>query len=114
MLPQGKFRAVFPVKCNHDRRLIENILRAGREMRTGLEAGSKAEVRARSSKGCAHQAAEGSCSSRNAVLSTSCPIVSWPCFIQSLLRQRKIRVFSKGVFVWHGARVRMTYHACQC
>ena len=38
----GVFRAVFPVKCNHDRRLISNILQSGRHTRTGLEAGSKA------------------------------------------------------------------------
>jgi arginine decarboxylase-like protein len=38
----GAFRGVFPVKCNHDRRLIVNMLEAGRDSGVGLEAGSKA------------------------------------------------------------------------
>ena len=38
----GPFRAVFPVKCNHDRRLILNMLEAGRDSGVGLECGSKA------------------------------------------------------------------------
>lgn len=38
----GAFRGVFPVKCNHDRRLILNMLEAGRESGVGLECGSKA------------------------------------------------------------------------
>lgn len=33
---------MFPVKCNHDRRLILNMLDAGRGSGVGLEAGSKA------------------------------------------------------------------------
>ncbi len=36
---------LFPVpQCNHDRRLILNILDSGRDKRVGLEAGSKAEL----------------------------------------------------------------------
>ena len=38
----GAFRAAFPVKCNHDRRLILNMLEAGRDSGVGLECGSKA------------------------------------------------------------------------
>jgi arginine decarboxylase-like protein len=38
----GAFRGVFPVKCNHDRRLILNMLEAGRDSGVGLECGSKA------------------------------------------------------------------------
>lgn len=34
----------YPTKCNHDRRLIENLLEAGAAKCAGLEAGSKAEL----------------------------------------------------------------------
>ena len=35
---------MFPVKCNHDRELIDCILEAGRPFKYGLEVGSKAEL----------------------------------------------------------------------
>ncbi|GBG88752.1 hypothetical protein CBR_g48280 [Chara braunii] len=41
---QGHFQGVFPVKCNHERYLVEDIVRFGRPYRFGLEAGSKPEV----------------------------------------------------------------------
>ncbi|GAQ88816.1 arginine decarboxylase [Klebsormidium nitens] len=41
---QGHFQGVFPVKCNHDRYLIEDIVEYGRNFRFGLEAGSKPEL----------------------------------------------------------------------
>jgi arginine decarboxylase-like protein len=41
---QGHFQGVFPVKCNHDRYLIEDIIEYGRKSRFGLEAGSKPEL----------------------------------------------------------------------
>ena len=41
---QGVFSGVFPVKCNHDRALLECILEAGRPFNYGLEVGSRAEL----------------------------------------------------------------------
>lgn len=41
---QGAFRGVFPVKCNPDRRIVEDIITFGKEYHYGLEAGSKPEL----------------------------------------------------------------------
>lgn len=41
---EAHFQGVFPVKCNHDRYLVEDILEYGRQFRFGLEAGSKPEL----------------------------------------------------------------------
>jgi arginine decarboxylase len=41
---QGRYRAVFPIKCNQQRQLVEEILQAGRKHHFGLEAGSKPEL----------------------------------------------------------------------
>lgn len=42
---QNKFQAVFPVKCNHSKELIDSILEYGNPAHNlGLEAGSKAEL----------------------------------------------------------------------
>ena len=35
---------MFPVKCNHDRKVLECVLESGRPFRYGLEVGSKAEM----------------------------------------------------------------------
>ena len=43
-LVQGVYSGVFPVKCNHDRELLECILQAGRPFNYGLEVGSRAEL----------------------------------------------------------------------
>jgi len=40
----GAYRAVYPIKVNQDRRLIEDLLRFGRPYHDGLEAGSKPEL----------------------------------------------------------------------
>ncbi|XP_024375497.1 arginine decarboxylase [Physcomitrium patens] len=40
----GRFQGVFPVKCNPDRYLIEEIVSHGRRINFGLEAGSKPEL----------------------------------------------------------------------
>uniref|UniRef100_A0A7I4E773 Arginine decarboxylase n=1 Tax=Physcomitrium patens TaxID=3218 RepID=A0A7I4E773_PHYPA len=40
----GRFQGVFPVKCNPDRYLIEEIVSHGRYINFGLEAGSKPEL----------------------------------------------------------------------
>lgn len=40
----GRFQGVFPVKCNPDRYLIEEIVSHGRQINFGLEAGSKPEL----------------------------------------------------------------------
>jgi arginine decarboxylase len=40
----GTFQGVFPVKCNPDRYLVEEIVSHGRHMNFGLEAGSKPEL----------------------------------------------------------------------
>ena len=41
---QGVYRGVFPVKCNQQRHLIEDLVRFGRPYQFGLEAGSKPEL----------------------------------------------------------------------
>ncbi len=41
---EGAYRAVYPVKCNQQRQLVEEILAAGRPYHVGLEAGSKPEL----------------------------------------------------------------------
>lgn len=41
---QGIYRGVFPVKCNQQRHLIEDLVRFGRPFQFGLEAGSKPEL----------------------------------------------------------------------
>jgi arginine decarboxylase len=40
----GGYRGVFPVKCNQQRHLVEDLVRFGRPYQFGLEAGSKPEV----------------------------------------------------------------------
>ncbi|MEB3358352.1 MAG: biosynthetic arginine decarboxylase [Synechococcales bacterium] len=40
----GQYRGVFPVKCNQQRHLIEDLVRFGRPHQFGLEAGSKPEL----------------------------------------------------------------------
>ncbi|KAK9843109.1 hypothetical protein WJX74_007147 [Apatococcus lobatus] len=41
---QGSYRGVFPVKCNHDKDLLSNVVSFGQKMGFGLEAGSKPEL----------------------------------------------------------------------
>lgn len=41
---RGVYRGVFPVKCNQQRHLIEELVRFGRPYQFGLEAGSKPEL----------------------------------------------------------------------
>lgn len=41
---QGHFQGVFPVKCNQDRFIVENIVEFGKPFGFGLEAGSKPEL----------------------------------------------------------------------
>ncbi|MDG2615005.1 biosynthetic arginine decarboxylase [Thermoleptolyngbya sichuanensis XZ-Cy5] len=41
---QGVYRGVFPVKCNQQRHLIEDLVRFGKPYQFGLEAGSKPEL----------------------------------------------------------------------
>jgi len=40
----GVYRGVFPVKCNQQRQLLEDVVRFGRPYQFGLEAGSKPEL----------------------------------------------------------------------
>lgn len=40
----GVYRGVFPVKCNQQRQLLEDIVRFGKPYQFGLEAGSKPEL----------------------------------------------------------------------
>ncbi len=40
----GNFQAVFPVKCNQQRHVVEELVSCGRRWHFGLEAGSKAEL----------------------------------------------------------------------
>jgi arginine decarboxylase len=40
----GVYRGVFPVKCNQQRHLVENLVRFGQAYQFGLEAGSKPEL----------------------------------------------------------------------
>ncbi len=40
----GVYKGVFPIKCNHHRHVVEEIVTCGRQWHFGLEAGSKAEL----------------------------------------------------------------------
>ena len=40
----GRYQGVFPVKCNQQRHVIEELIKCGRKWNFGLEAGSKAEL----------------------------------------------------------------------
>ena len=40
----GKYQGVFPVKCNQNRHLLEDLVRYGKPYQFGLEAGSKPEL----------------------------------------------------------------------
>ncbi len=40
----GTYKGVFPVKCNQQRHLVENLVRFGKPYQFGLEAGSKPEL----------------------------------------------------------------------
>ena len=40
----GVYRGVFPVKCNQQRQLLEDVVRFGKPYQFGLEAGSKPEL----------------------------------------------------------------------
>ncbi|WP_413166025.1 biosynthetic arginine decarboxylase [Capilliphycus salinus ALCB114379] len=40
----GSYRGVYPVKCNQERHLIEDLVRFGQPFKLGLEAGSKPEL----------------------------------------------------------------------
>ena len=40
----GKYQGVYPVKCNQQRHVVEELLTCGRKWNFGLEAGSKAEI----------------------------------------------------------------------
>ena len=40
----GRYQGVFPVKCNQQRHVIEELVKCGRRWNFGLEAGSKAEL----------------------------------------------------------------------
>ena len=41
---RGAYRGVFPIKVNHQREVLDELVRAGRGLGMGLEAGSKAEL----------------------------------------------------------------------
>ncbi len=41
---EGQYQGVFPVKCNQQRHVIEELMACGRHWNFGLEAGSKAEL----------------------------------------------------------------------
>ncbi len=41
---QGRYQGVFPVKCNQQRHVVEQLVESGRRWHFGLEAGSKAEL----------------------------------------------------------------------
>ncbi len=41
---KGHYQGVFPIKCNHQRHVIEELMTCGRKWNFGLEAGSKAEL----------------------------------------------------------------------
>ncbi len=41
---QGTYQGVFPVKCNHQRHVVEELVACGKSRNFGLEAGSKAEL----------------------------------------------------------------------
>ena len=40
----GKYQGVFPVKCNQQRHVVEEMVESGKRWHFGLEAGSKAEL----------------------------------------------------------------------
>ncbi|MFO7628099.1 MAG: hypothetical protein R6W06_01000, partial [Prochlorococcaceae cyanobacterium] len=40
----GRYQGVFPVKCNQQRHVVEQLVESGRRWHFGLEAGSKAEL----------------------------------------------------------------------
>jgi len=41
---QGKYQGVFPIKCNQQRHVVEELIECGSQWHFGLEAGSKAEL----------------------------------------------------------------------
>ncbi|MEO0408566.1 MAG: biosynthetic arginine decarboxylase [Cyanobacteria bacterium P01_A01_bin.135] len=41
---QGRYQGVFPVKCNQQRHLVQDVVRFGKAYELGLEAGSKPEL----------------------------------------------------------------------
>jgi arginine decarboxylase len=41
---RGRYQGVFPVKCNQQRHVVEQLVESGRRWHFGLEAGSKAEL----------------------------------------------------------------------
>ena len=41
---QGKYQGVFPIKCNQQRHVVEELIKCGSQWHFGLEAGSKAEL----------------------------------------------------------------------
>jgi arginine decarboxylase len=41
---RGRYQGVFPVKCNQQRHVVEQLVESGRRWNFGLEAGSKAEL----------------------------------------------------------------------
>ncbi len=41
---KGRYQGVFPVKCNQQRHVVEQLMETGRRWHFGLEAGSKAEL----------------------------------------------------------------------
>jgi arginine decarboxylase len=41
---EGRYQGVFPVKCNQQRHVVEQLVETGRRWHFGLEAGSKAEL----------------------------------------------------------------------
>jgi arginine decarboxylase len=41
---EGSYRGVFPIKCNQQRHLVEDLVRFGKPYQFGLEAGSKPEL----------------------------------------------------------------------
>ncbi|CAM6120048.1 unnamed protein product [Calypogeia fissa] len=55
---QGRFQGVYPVKCNPDRFIVEDIVKAGKNIRFGLEAGSKPELMMALSVLCGHGSPE--------------------------------------------------------
>lgn len=55
---QGRFQGVYPVKCNPNRFVVEDIVKAGKSIRFGLEAGSKPELMMALSVLCGHGSPE--------------------------------------------------------
>ena len=41
---QGQYQGVYPIKCNQQRHIVEELMKCGRKWHFGLEAGSKAEL----------------------------------------------------------------------